>query len=246
MGVGAVHVLRPSDAATATDVLTRGFAQEPAKIALVPEPKARRALLDMSMRNRLHDALRRGTAHAALDGNRPAAVAVWAPPGVPAVSITGGLRGAGRLVPCLAAIAGVLPGLVSVLCADVRGLLRLVRGRSRAVSRASEGQVWNLALLATTPEHRGLGFGRALLERQLRRCDEDRAAIWLETTDPVNVPIYERFGFETVAHMDGPTWLPGLWVMRRDPKDTNEAPRDRPDPAVRPATATSEREGGRR
>jgi GNAT superfamily N-acetyltransferase len=220
MGVTAVRVLRPSDVAAAADVLTRGFAQEPAKIALVPEPKARLALLDISMRNRLHDALRRGTAHAALDDDRPAAVAVWVPPGVPAVSITGGLRAAGRLPLCLAAVRGALPGIVSVLCADVRGLFELVRGRSRAVSRASEGQAWNLALIATAPEHRGLGLGRALLERQLRRCDEDRAAIWLETTDPVNVPIYARFGFETVAHIDGPAWLPGLWVMRRDPRDT--------------------------
>jgi hypothetical protein len=37
MGVRAVRVLRPSDAAAATDLLTPGFAQEAAKVALVPD-----------------------------------------------------------------------------------------------------------------------------------------------------------------------------------------------------------------
>jgi hypothetical protein len=40
---------------------------------------------------------------------------------------------------------------------------------------------------------------------------------WLETTDPANPPIYERFGFETVTHLEDAAWLPGLWVMRREP-----------------------------
>ena len=219
MGVTTVRVLRPSDAAAATDVLTRGFDQEPAKVALLPEPGVRQAILRVSARNRLYDALRRGTAHAALVDDRLAAVAVWVPPGVPAVSVSGGVRAAGRLLSGLAVASSALPGVVSVLRSDVRGLLALGRGRSDAVRRASKGQAWNLALIASAPEHRGRGSARALLDRQLGRCDEDRAAVWLETTDPVNLPIYMRFGFRTVAHMQGPTWLPGLWVMRRDPAE---------------------------
>jgi predicted acetyltransferase len=81
----------------------------------------------------------------------------------------------------------------------------------------TDGLTWHLAFLATAPEHRGRGLARQLLERQLDRCDEDAAAAWLETTDPVNPPIYERFGFATVAHVEDAAWLPGLWVMRREP-----------------------------
>jgi GNAT superfamily N-acetyltransferase len=219
MGVTAVRVLQPSEAGAATDVLTRGFDQEPAKVALLPEPELRQAVLRMSARNRLYDALRRGTAHAALVDNRLAAVAVWVPPGVPAVSVRGVVQAAGRLLSGLAVARSALPRIVSVLRADVRSLVALARGRSHAVSRASKGQTWNLALIASAPEHRGQGLARALLDRQLGRCDEDLAAVWLETTDPVNVAIYERFGFVTVAHMEGPAWLPGLWVMHRDPTD---------------------------
>ena len=79
--------------------------------------------------------------------------------------------------------------------------------------------VWYLAALATAPEHRGRGFARMLLDRQLARCDQDGAAAWLETTDPVNPPIYARFGFSTVAHIERAAWLPGFWVMRREPHE---------------------------
>jgi predicted acetyltransferase len=77
---------------------------------------------------------------------------------------------------------------------------------------------WQLDLLGTLPEHRRKGLARALLGRQLQRCDEDSAAVWLETTDPANTKIYERFGFKTVAHIKGPDWLLGHWVMRREPQ----------------------------
>jgi len=51
----------------------------------------------------------------------------------------------------------------------------------------------------------------------VHRCDEDGAPVWLEAADPLNPTIYERFGFETVAHIGGPRWLLGYWVMRREP-----------------------------
>jgi predicted acetyltransferase len=92
-----------------------------------------------------------------------------------------------------------------------------VRERGRSFAGAARGTTWHLMFLATAPEHRGRGLARMLLDRQLRRCDEDDTAAWLETTDPVNPPIYERFGFETVAHIEDAAWLPGLWVMRREP-----------------------------
>lgn len=86
------------------------------------------------------------------------------------------------------------------------------------MAEASRGTSWHLAMLATAPEHRGHGLARRLLERQLERCDEDGTAAWLETTEPVNPPIYERFGFRTVTHVEDAAWLPGYWVMRREPQ----------------------------
>jgi len=50
----------------------------------------------------------------------------------------------------------------------------------------------------------------------------DRLLVCFETSDPVNPPIYERFGFETIIHVTDAAWLPGLWVMRRDPVSRRE------------------------
>jgi GNAT superfamily N-acetyltransferase len=212
-----LRVLGPADALAAARLVARGFAEEPGNVALLPDPQTRRVVLEMSARNMLHSALRRGTAHAAVVGEELAAIAVWHAPGARPVTPAVAGRAVVALVSNAGRLARAVPHVVSVLVGDTAGGIALLRERRRAVAEASRGLPWYLALLATAPEHRGQGLARALLERQLRRCDEDGAAAWLETTDPVNPPIYERFGFRTVAHIDRPAWLPGFWVMRREP-----------------------------
>jgi len=212
-----IRVLEPADAAAVSALLARGFEADPAKTSLVPDPTALRIINEVSARTRLHDALRYGTAHVAQVDGSPAAVAVWTPPGVRTLSLGAALRAAARTFPHVPTLARTIPHMVSVFRTDITGAITLAWKRHRAVVRASQGATWNLALLATLPEHRGKGLARALLDRQLRRCDEDSVGAWLETGDPVNPGIYERFGFETVAHLTDVDWLPGLWVMRRDP-----------------------------
>jgi ribosomal protein S18 acetylase RimI-like enzyme len=48
-------------------------------------------------------------------------------------------------------------------------------------------------------KRRSRGVVRRLLEHMLGRADADGVGVWLEVTDPRNVPLYERFGF-TTAH----------------------------------------------
>ncbi len=213
-----VRVLRPAQAAAAAAALVRGFDEEPAKVALLPDAAMRRPWLETSIRGRLHEALRYGTVHVAVVGRELAAVAVWLPPGVPKLSLRGAVRALLALLVHAPAIARSVPRIISVLVRDLPGWVTLARRRRRAVACAAHGLTWRLDLLATVPEQRGQGSARSLLERQLQRCDQDGAAAWLETTDPVNVPIYERFGFVTVAHIADLSWLPGLWVMRREPR----------------------------
>jgi GNAT superfamily N-acetyltransferase len=156
--------------------------------------------------------------HAAVVGGELAAVAVWLPPGAAKLSARGAMRAVVALSSNALVIARSVPRIVAVMIGDARGGVALARKRRRAVVRASRGVSWRLDLPATVPEQRGRGIARVLLDRQLHRYDQDGAAVWLETTDPVNVPIYERFGFETTAHIEDPAWLPGLWVMRREPR----------------------------
>jgi GNAT superfamily N-acetyltransferase len=58
--------------------------------------------------------------------------------------------------------------MVSTFGIDITDGITLAWKRHRAVVHASRGATWNLALLATAPEHCGKGLARALLQRQLR------------------------------------------------------------------------------
>lgn len=73
---------------------------------------------------------------------------------------------------------------------------------------------WYLAMIGTAPDARGAGYGNALLRSRLDRIDAEGATAYLESSNPDNVPYYERFGFtvtEEIRIPDGPP----LWLMLR-------------------------------
>ncbi|KAI5844963.1 hypothetical protein DFP73DRAFT_37809 [Morchella snyderi] len=54
---------------------------------------------------------------------------------------------------------------------------------------------WYLVYLGVTPDARGRGYARKLIEFVTRKCDVDRAPCYLESSHVNNVPMYQRFGF---------------------------------------------------
>ena len=202
----------------AAAVLALAFSEEPGNRVLLPDPEARLRLLRTATRNQLRATLPLGTVHVATLDDRLGGVAIWHPPGRRSASLPSTLRAAKDSLTGVPALARQLPTVATVLAQNLPGTASMVLRRRRGVARASAGASWHLAFLATDPELRGRGLARALLDRQLTRCDEDRAPVWLETTDPVNPPLYERFGFVVTTHLDRAGWLPGLWIMRREPQ----------------------------
>jgi len=213
-----VRLLAREDRDDAVDVLARGFAEEPGNRALYPDPSVRRAIWDLGARQALDETIRLGSVHAAIVDGEVAALALWHPPGVRPSSVIDRARHLRQSLPEAPTILQGIPGAARTAAPHALPALRMARARNAAVKRVSRGPTWHLAFLATLPEHRGKGLARRLLNRQLDRCDEDRLPVWLETTDPVNPPIYERFGFKTIVHIADAAWLPGFWVMRRDPR----------------------------
>jgi GNAT superfamily N-acetyltransferase len=208
--------MREGDLDAAIDVLARGFAQEPGNLALLPDPATRARALRTATRLGLSSVMPLGWVHVATVDGVVGGVAIWHPPGRSSGSVAVLARALVHEVPALPSLLRPYSHKASVLLRNSPQAVPLVLARRRAVARASAGFTWHLAFLATAPEYRGRGLARRLLDRQLARCDEDGAAAWLETTDPVNPPIYERFGFTTVRHISRAAWLPGLWVMRRE------------------------------
>ncbi|MFN3232949.1 MAG: GNAT family N-acetyltransferase [Alphaproteobacteria bacterium] len=55
---------------------------------------------------------------------------------------------------------------------------------------------WYLAVLGVDPSRQGGGLGGKLLTHMLARVDEERLPAYLESSNPRNVSLYLRFGFE--------------------------------------------------
>lgn len=96
----------------------------------------------------------------------------------------------------------------------VRGLRVL-----RALERQHPAQPhWYLEALAVVPEVRSRGVGPTLLAPVLERCDADRLPAYLESSNPRNIPFYERHGFVARAPLDLPAGCPVLTPMWREPR----------------------------
>jgi ribosomal protein S18 acetylase RimI-like enzyme len=58
---------------------------------------------------------------------------------------------------------------------------------------------WYLWAIGVDPARQGRGVGGALMAHMLQRVDAEGMPAYLESSDPKNVPFYERYGFEAVA-----------------------------------------------
>lgn len=76
------------------------------------------------------------------------------------------------------------------------------------------GPHWYLPMIGVVPAHQGRGLGGLLLSHALARCDAEHLPAYLESTNPANVPLYERHGFRVVGTIHGRT-SPPLFPMVR-------------------------------
>jgi ribosomal protein S18 acetylase RimI-like enzyme len=60
---------------------------------------------------------------------------------------------------------------------------------------------WYLPLIAADPARQGQGLGTALMEAAIARIDADGRPAYLESSNPRNIPLYERFGFERIGEI---------------------------------------------
>jgi ribosomal protein S18 acetylase RimI-like enzyme len=72
---------------------------------------------------------------------------------------------------------------------------------------------WYLPLMGVDPAHQGKGHGDALMLYALQRCDRDQVPAYLESTNPRNISLYRRHGFEPLGAIQvgsSPTLVPML------------------------------------
>jgi len=110
--------------------------------------------------------------------------------------------------------AALEPTIVEMLGADAAPVMQAFELFDRAHPR--EVPHFYLSLLATRVEHRGRGYGLGLLAGNLRRIDDARMPAYLEASNPANVALYERHGFEVRGSFKLPGHGPEVFTMWRN------------------------------
>jgi GNAT superfamily N-acetyltransferase len=131
-----------------------------------------------------------------------AAVAVWIPPGTAELTEQ--------------AEAAVEPLLRRMVGSHADAVLTLLERFE--TNHPHKPPHYYLSLLGTHPSHRGKGKGMALLAETLRQLDAEAAPAYLESSNPVNHPRYERLGFVRIGEFGAPDGGPQLVRMWRDPR----------------------------
>ena len=103
----------------------------------------------------------------------------------------------------------------SSVAAPIRGDLYAVLERM-ANYHPSEPH-WYLPLIGVDPAHQGKGHGATLLTYALDQCDSVRCCAYLGSTNPRNITLYQRHGFNALGEIQVGT-SPPLVPMLRTPR----------------------------
>lgn len=173
-----IKIAQASDEAGAIDALTLAFSVDPMARWSLPNPAKYLATFSLIARAFGGNAFKRGTAYIA---NGFAGTALWLPPGVGS---------------------------------DEESLMRLfnenvsddVKEDMQEIFEQMEKfhpteQHWYLPMIGVDPAYQGVGVGSALMTEALKAVDRDGLIAYLESSNPRNISLYERHGFEVIGEI---------------------------------------------
>ena len=194
MDVPTVRALAPVEEGAAIATIVLAFAADPMTRWTWPNPD--QYLAAMPRMARAFGG--RGFAHGgALATDGYTGVALWLPPGVE---------------PDEAGLSAVMQSTVSPSrLQDGAGIFEQM-----AAYHPHEPH-WYLPLIGVDPARQGKGHGDALIAYVLARCDRERVPAYLESTNPRNISLYRRHGFEPLGTIQVGS-SPPLVPMLRKPR----------------------------
>ena len=188
-----------ADVRALSKTLGRAFFDDPVMCWMLPDADARRRKLHKLFEALTrHHHLARGGVEVAPDDGGIGGAALWDPPGEWRQTRGEELR--------------AMPGL---FLAFGRSLRRGLVAEEMMKAAHPEEPHWYLAVIGSDPDVRGKGFGQVLMRSRLDRCDAEHAPAYLESSNPDNVPYYQRFGFEVTGEITLPDGGPSLVPMWR-------------------------------
>ena len=76
---------------------------------------------------------------------------------------------------------------------------------------------WYLPMIAVDPTQQNKGYGAMLMRHALAVCDREGLPAYLESTNPRNITLYLRHGFEIIGKIQAGS-SPAMFPMRREPR----------------------------
>lgn len=197
MTAKTVETVTTADEAAAIAVLTLAFSTDPAARWSWPDPQTYLDVFPRFARAFGGAAFMKGGAHVIGAG---AGAALWLPPGAEPDD----------------------GALTELFRTTVKGpaLMDGAQVMQQMMSYHPQEPHWYLPLIGIDPKRQGEGLGSALLDHALAICDRDDVAAYLESSNPRNVALYQRHGFEIlgrIQHGSSPTLVPMLRKPRRRP-----------------------------
>jgi ribosomal protein S18 acetylase RimI-like enzyme len=188
-----IKTVAASDEASAIAVVVLAFSADPAARWTWPDPQQYLEHFPSFVRVLGGKAFAHGSAHY-LDGY--AGAALWLPPDVH---------------PDESALMTLLQRTASASMQKDLSLVFEQMGRYHP-----EEPHWYLPFIGIDPSEQGKGHGSALMKHALVPCDRERTLAYLESSNPKNIPLYERHGFELLGTIQVGA-SPPIFPMLRKP-----------------------------
>jgi GNAT superfamily N-acetyltransferase len=186
-----VRTITPTDEVRAIDTVVLAFAADPVARWTWPDPHQYLTSMPSLTRAFGGRAFQHNGAHCA---GEYAGVALWLPP---------------QVRPDEESLVGLMNRSVSSSMRD--DVFEVFEQMSKYHPTEPH---WYLPLIGVDPAHQGKGYGTALMAYALRHCDNDHVPAYLESTNPRNISLYERHGFEALGTIQVGT-SPSLVPMLR-------------------------------
>ena len=208
MGVDDVRTATISDIEVVATIAAAGFFDDPIFTWVFPDAKTRRHKLHAMFSGLARDYFpSRGTVHVLDD----TAVAFWREPGFdPAAPRDDG--------EAILEVPEAPSEEIPFSGDELERLGAMVTAMDE--NHPHDRDHWYLNVLTTSPERQGRGLGGQLLSRVLRDCDADGLPAFLESSNPRNMSLYRRHGFEEVGEVRIADGAPCMYPMWREPKVT--------------------------
>ncbi len=194
MSTVAVRTATERDHQRVIDVITLAFSTDPMARWTYPDAATYLAAMPETVRAFGGHGFAHGTVHVVDDG---AAAAMWLPPGVDPDSER------------LAAL--------TEQHSPPEQLSDMMRVFEQMGGYHPSEPCWYLPLIGVDPMRQGQGHGSALLRHALEQCDRAGVIAYLESSNPRNIPLYERHGFASLGSIQAGS-SPMIVPMLRRPR----------------------------